>query len=64
MHASMTIRRASPADAQALSGIATRTFIESFGHLYPDEDLQHFIHDSYAPGKMAVALADEGCAMW
>lgn len=60
----MTIRRASPADAQALSSIAIRTFIEAFGHLYPDEDLQHFINDSYAPEKLAMALADEDCAIW
>ena len=33
------IRRAVPADAELLSALAARTFTETFGHLYPPEDL-------------------------
>jgi ribosomal protein S18 acetylase RimI-like enzyme len=38
-----TIRRATPDDAAALAGISAATFIETFGHLYPPEDLQEFL---------------------
>ena len=34
------IRRATPDDAGVVSQLATRTFTETFGHLYPAEDLQ------------------------
>ena len=42
----MRIRRATPADAAALSAIAERCFVETFGHLYPPEDLQAFLLDA------------------
>lgn len=61
---SLTIRRAVPADAVMLSGLAARTFIETFGHLYPAEDLEHFLHDAYAPEKQAVILAHPDYAVW
>ena len=38
-----TIRRATPDDAATVSRIAARAFTETFGHLYPDEDLQAFL---------------------
>lgn len=60
----LTIRRATVADAQALSRIATRTFTETFGHLYPDEDLQSFVRDSYAVDKQAVILGHPDYAVW
>ncbi|TQU30377.1 GNAT family N-acetyltransferase, partial [Xanthomonas perforans] len=34
------IRRATPDDAEALSLLAAQTFTETFGHLYPEEDLR------------------------
>ncbi|HEY9400031.1 MAG TPA: GNAT family N-acetyltransferase, partial [Luteimonas sp.] len=39
----LAIRRADSTDADALSRIGTRTFVDTFGHLYPDEDLQAFL---------------------
>jgi len=59
-----SIRRATPADAHTLSRIATRTFTETFGHLYPDEDLQAFLHESYAPEVCARHLGDDTYAVW
>jgi len=37
-----SIRRATVEDAPTLSVLATRTFVETFGHLYPAQDLQGF----------------------
>lgn len=58
------IRRAGVGDAAALSRIATRTFTETFGHLYADEDLQAFVRDSYAVDKQAVILGHPDYAVW
>lgn len=46
-----TIRRATVEDAQVLSDLAARTFTETFGHLYPPEDLAAFLADAYEVGK-------------
>ena len=37
------IRRAVPTDTATLAELGTTTFIETFGHLYPPEDLQAFL---------------------
>ena len=60
----LAIRRATPADADALSRISRRTFTATFGHLYPDEDLQAFLTESYAPDACARILADDAYAIW
>lgn len=61
---SLAIRRAGPADAETVSRLASRSFVETFGHLYPDEDLQAFLQDSYAVGKQSVILAHPAYAIW
>jgi diamine N-acetyltransferase len=58
------IRRATPDDAQVLSRLATRTFVETFGHLYPDDDLQAFLADAYAVEKQRTILAHPDYAVW
>ncbi|MEO6264583.1 MAG: GNAT family N-acetyltransferase [Luteimonas sp.] len=58
------MRRATPADAETLSRIATRTFTETFCHLYPAEDLQAFLRESYAPEVYARYLGDDRYACW
>ena len=60
----LSIRRATVADAESVSRIATRTFTETFGHLYPDEDLQAFLRDSYAVDKQALILSLDAYAVW
>ncbi len=60
----MSIRRATVADATAVSRVATRTFTETFGHLYAAEDLQAFLHDSYAVQKQALILSLDAYAIW
>ncbi|RNF84228.1 GNAT family N-acetyltransferase [Montanilutibacter psychrotolerans] len=60
----LAIRRATVADAPTLSRIATQTFTETFGHLYPEADLQAFIADSYSVEKQAVILGHPDYAVW
>lgn len=60
----MTIRRAASADADVLSDIGARTFTQTFGHLYPAEDLQAFLHENYSSSATAGLLADESYAVW
>ncbi len=58
------IRRASSADAPALSALGTVTFVETFGHLYKPEDLQAFLDESHSEAAYAAVLADPGYALW
>ena len=60
----LAIRRAVPADAEALSRIGTRTFVDTFGHLYPDADLQAFLRESHSTPVYARYLADPRYALW
>lgn len=59
-----TIRRAAPQDAEAVTRIARDTFVETFGHLYPPEDLAYFLATSYAIDAQREALQDPRNAMW
>ncbi|WP_408952713.1 N-acetyltransferase family protein [Lysobacter sp. Hz 25] len=59
-----SIRRAGVDDAPLVADIATRTFVETFGHLYPPEDLQGFLLDSYSVEKQAVILSHPDYAIF
>lgn len=59
-----TLRRATVDDAQTLSALAARTFTETFGHLYPPEDLAAFLADAYAVDKQRTILAHPDYAVW
>ncbi|MFC0679898.1 GNAT family N-acetyltransferase [Lysobacter korlensis] len=59
-----TLRRATVEDAETLSKLATATFVEAFGHLYLEEDLQAFLADAYAVDKQAVILGHPDYAVW
>ncbi len=59
-----TIRRATPDDAEGLSLIGAETFSETFGHLYPPEDLRAFLAGAYSLEKTRRDLADPGKAIW
>lgn len=58
------IRRATPADAGVLSRLAARTFTQTFGHLYPDQDLQAFLAESYTVERQRLILAHRDYAVW
>lgn len=60
----MQLRRATPADAQALSALSATCFTQTFGHLYPPEDLQRFLHEAYAVPAWASLLSDGSYATW
>lgn len=55
----MTIRyrQARPADAARMADLGTRTFIETFGHLYTPENLSAFLVN-HTEAKWAQELAD------
>jgi ribosomal protein S18 acetylase RimI-like enzyme len=61
---SPTIRRAGAADAEALAAIGVATFIETFGHLYPQRDLDHYLHEAYNLARTEADLADPAKASW
>jgi len=60
----MHIRRATIDDAATLSSLAARTFTETFGHLYPRQDLEAFLAQSYAVDRQATILARPDYAVW
>lgn len=58
----LSYRDATPADAATLAGIAAATFIESFGSLYKQGDLNRFIA-AFTPAAYAAELADPDIAV-
>ncbi|ATQ43720.1 GNAT family N-acetyltransferase [Caulobacter mirabilis] len=59
-----TIRRATLDDADALSRIGAETFTETFGHMYPPQDLAAFLPEAYGPERTRRDLADPAKASW
>jgi ribosomal protein S18 acetylase RimI-like enzyme len=53
-----TLRRAIADDASALAELGAATFVETFGHLYPPEDLQTFLAKSHTPESWVRTLTD------
>jgi ribosomal protein S18 acetylase RimI-like enzyme len=58
------IRRATPEDAESLAALGATTFVETFGHLYPPDDLRDFLAASYGLEHTRQELADPGKAAW
>lgn len=58
------IRPATAADAAALAVLGAETFIEAFGHMYPQGDLDDFLADNHTPEKLAKTLADPDIGIW
>jgi ribosomal protein S18 acetylase RimI-like enzyme len=59
-----SIRRATPDDAAAAAELGAATFVETFGHLYPPEDLQAFLAKSHSTENWSRNLADPDRAIW
>lgn len=55
---SVKVRVAKPEDAQALSALATATFRETFGHLYPPEDFNAHVAKYYAVPRLRAQIED------
>jgi GNAT superfamily N-acetyltransferase len=58
------IRRATAADAETLAAIGERTFVETFAHLYPPQDLAAFLPEAYGLERTRADLADPRKASW
>ena len=61
---STTIRRATLEDATALAELGATTFVEAFGQLYVQEDLQAFLDQSHSVAAYAQVLANPDYALW
>ncbi len=61
---SLHIRRATAADADALSAIAIATYTETFGDSYPPDDLHAFLQAHYSPAPQRRELEDPHSAVW
>lgn len=59
-----TIRRAGAADAEALVAIGRATFAETFGRLYPPEDLAAFLAEAHSLARARADLSDPAKAVW
>ena len=62
--APFVIRRAGVADAAALAHISERTFTETFGHLYPPEDLAEYVRGNCTPESCAKLLGEPNVGVW
>ena len=58
------IRRATPDDASILAVLGAATFSETFGHLYPPEDLHAFLSSSHSLDAWTRTLVDSQRAVW
>lgn len=58
------IRRATPADAEALSALSRTCFTQTFEHLYDPADLEAFLNEAYAPDVLRAELEDPNRATW
>jgi diamine N-acetyltransferase len=58
------VRRAGPQDAAALAAIGRATFSDTFGHLYPAEDLEAFLNEAHSEARARANLADSAMAVW
>ena len=58
------IRRAGPGDAAMLAEVGRDTFVETFAHLYPPEDLKAFLEAAYSPESFGRFLDGEAHALW
>ncbi|HTQ36668.1 MAG TPA: GNAT family N-acetyltransferase [Steroidobacteraceae bacterium] len=61
---SLRVRRASPADAARLSLLGRATFLESYAHLLPVEDILAHAEEQHAPARYQAWLADPACRGW
>nr|MBO2489061.1 GNAT family N-acetyltransferase [Gammaproteobacteria bacterium] len=58
------IRRAETRDASRLAQLGAATFAETFGHLYPPEDLQTYLSSKHSVETWSRVLADPSRAVW
>ena len=59
-----TVRRATEKDAGELAHLAEVTYTETFGHLYPPEDLATYVASTYTATACLETLSDPRMAYW
>lgn len=59
-----SIRRATIDDAEKLASLGAETFVETYGHLYPEADLHAYLAQAYSAETLRAALADPEVAAW
>jgi ribosomal protein S18 acetylase RimI-like enzyme len=59
-----TVRRATEKDAGELAHLAEVTYTETFGHLYPPEDLATYVASTYTAKACLETLSDPRMAYW
>jgi len=59
-----SVRRATDQDAAELVHVAETTFIETWGRLYPPEDLTAYVASAYSQKVCRETLADARMAYW
>ena len=60
----LTIRIAKPDDAQALSLVGSATFLETYAHMIPGDDLVAHCATKHSAETYAAWLADPGVTIW
>lgn len=60
----MSIRQATPDDAALLCALSATTFVETFGHLYPPEDLAAYLAIAYPEDLQRQQLESGDYAAW
>lgn len=60
----VSIRPARRDEAHVLAEIGASTFIDTFGHLYREEDLSAFLKKNHSRAAYDDLLADEFCSVW
>jgi diamine N-acetyltransferase len=58
------LRTANVADAEALTALGCETFVASFGHLYPPQDLAAFLASAHTPEQYAAWAAGPDYGLW
>ena len=54
----ITYRDARPKDGAMLTAMARTAFTETFGHLYPPADLNHFLDEAFGPDGLPSQIGD------
>jgi diamine N-acetyltransferase len=54
----LTLRPATPSDAEALSRIGIDSFVDKFGHMYTAKDLADFLDEVHSPAAVSAELND------
>ncbi|HZC16334.1 MAG TPA: GNAT family N-acetyltransferase [Caulobacteraceae bacterium] len=60
----IAVRRAGTGDAEALAALSAETFAETFGHLYPLEDLAFYLAEAHNAALYAGWARDDRFALW